>query len=81
MTSCNGCERQIGRKLDAARVGICWIQKVSNLILNINLRIEDVATGKIVFQRSVDMRGNTDISWQRAARALVDLLAADTAPR
>ncbi|CAB3756911.1 DUF3280 domain-containing protein [Paraburkholderia humisilvae] len=75
LNACNGCELEIGRKLNVERVGVCWVQKISNLILNINLRIEDVATGQTVFQRSVDMRGNTDRSWRRGATALVDLLA------
>jgi hypothetical protein len=38
---------------------------VSNLILNINLYIEDVRTGKPSFVKSVDIRGNTDESWRR----------------
>lgn len=77
LNACNGCEREIGRRLGVQRVGVCWVQKVSNLILNINLRIEDTASGQVVFQRSVDMRGNTDQSWRRGADALVGLLAAD----
>ena len=52
----------------------CWVQKVSNLILNLNLRVEDVASGRMLFQRSVDIRGNTDLSWRRGATALVGLL-------
>jgi hypothetical protein len=79
LDACNGCELRIGRALDAERVGVCWVQKISNLILNINIRVEDVATGKTLFQRSVDMRGNTDESWRRGAKSLVDLLAADPA--
>ncbi|WP_324250934.1 DUF3280 domain-containing protein [Paraburkholderia saeva] len=75
LNACNGCEREVGRRLNAGRVGVCWVQKISNLILNINLRIEDVQTGATVFQRSVDIRGNTDLSWQRGVIALVDLLA------
>ncbi|GAB2893491.1 hypothetical protein GCM10027093_31230 [Paraburkholderia jirisanensis] len=74
--ACNGCEREIGRQLGVDKVGVCWVQKISNLIININLRIEAVKSGQIVFQRSVDIRGNTDIAWQRGATALVDLLAA-----
>ncbi|WP_245763223.1 DUF3280 domain-containing protein [Paraburkholderia diazotrophica] len=77
LNACNGCELEIGRRLGVQRVGVCWVQKVSNLILNINLRIEDTASGQIVFQRSVDMRGNTDQSWRRGTDALVGLLAAD----
>lgn len=75
LNACNGCEREVGRRLNAGRVGLCWVQKVSNLILNINLRIEDVASGAMVFQRSVDIRGNTDLSWRRGVNALVDLVA------
>jgi hypothetical protein len=40
------------------------VQKVSNLILNINLYMEDVQTGRMEFARSVDIRGNTDESWR-----------------
>jgi hypothetical protein len=77
LNACNGCELEVGRRLGVERIGVCWVQKVSNLILNINLRVEDVATGQTVFQRSVDIRGNTDQSWRRGVRSLVDLLAAD----
>ena len=77
MNSCNGCELQVARKLGVERVGVCWVQKVSNLIININLRVEDVESGKAVFQRSVDIRGNTDLSWRRGVKALVDRLADD----
>ncbi|SAL60951.1 hypothetical protein AWB74_03038 [Caballeronia arvi] len=77
MSTCNGCELRVAKQLDASRVGVCWVQKISNLILNMNLRVEDAATGATLFQRSVDIRGNTDLSWRRGAKALVDLLAND----
>jgi Protein of unknown function (DUF2380) len=77
MNACNGCEREVGRKLGVERVGVCWVQKVSNLIININLRVEDVESGKTMFERSVDIRGNTDLSWRRGVKALVDRLADD----
>ncbi|SAL20446.1 hypothetical protein AWB64_01454 [Caballeronia sordidicola] len=77
LNACNGCELQIGRTLNVERVGVCWVQKVSNLIININLRVEDVATGHALFQRSVDIRGNTDLSWSRGMKGLVDRLAED----
>ena len=41
------------------------VQKVSNLILNINVYMEDAESGKMKFARSVDIRGNTDESWRR----------------
>jgi Protein of unknown function (DUF2380) len=77
LSACNGCELKVARELGVERIGVCWVQKVSNLILNINLRIENVADGKTVFERSVDIRGNTDLSWRRGVKALVDLLATD----
>lgn len=81
MSACNGCELRVAQRLGVERVGVCWVQKVSNLILNINLRVEDAKSGKTLFQRSVDMRGNTDQSWRRGAKALVDLLADDPSIR
>ena len=68
---CNGCELDIARSLQADRVLIGWVQKVSNLILNINIQIEEVATGAIVLNKSVDLRGNTDESWRRGVSYLV----------
>jgi Protein of unknown function (DUF2380) len=41
------------------------VQKVSNVILNINLYIEDAQSGKMEFVKSVDIRCNTDESWRR----------------
>ena len=48
-----------------------WVQKVSNLILNINLQIREVATGRLVKAGSADIRGNTDESWSRGLRYLL----------
>ena len=48
-----------------------WVQKVSNLILNMNVVVRDTATGEVVSGKSVDMRGNTDESWSRALDWLV----------
>ena len=70
--SCNGCEVDIGKALGAEHVALCWVQKVSNLILNINMEVHRVATGEIVYAKSVDIRGNTDESWLRGVRRLVD---------
>ena len=67
---CNGCDADIGRALHADRTLTAWVQKVSNLILNINIQIRDVQTGHVVLARSVDIRGNTDASWLRGVRYL-----------
>ncbi|MDB5759475.1 MAG: hypothetical protein JWM30_2764 [Burkholderia sp.] len=67
---CNGCDADIGRALGADRILTGWVQKVSNLILNINIQIRDVQSGSVVLARSVDIRGNTDTSWLRGVRYL-----------
>jgi len=72
LRACNGCEIDIGRALGAERIALCWVQKVSNLILNINIEVRSVATGETVYAKSVDIRGNTDEAWLRGVRRLVD---------
>ncbi|HVS26763.1 MAG TPA: DUF3280 domain-containing protein [Burkholderiales bacterium] len=69
--SCNGCELDIGKKLGADFVLTAWVQKVSNLILNLNIEIKNVATGQKVLNKSVDIRGNTDQSWSRGISYMV----------
>lgn len=69
---CNGCEIPLGRKLGTALIGFGWVQKVSNLILNINMVVRDVDTGRLVAAGSVDIRGNTDESWRRGVVYLLD---------
>ncbi|HYZ64123.1 MAG TPA: DUF3280 domain-containing protein [Acetobacteraceae bacterium] len=69
---CNGCELDLARRLGADQAAYGWVQKVSNLILNVNLVIEDASTGQTLRAGSVDIRGNTDESWQRGLRYLLD---------
>ncbi len=69
---CNGCELDLGRELGAQQVAYGWVQKVSNLILNVNVVVEDAGTGKVLHAESVDIRGNTDESWSRGLRYLLD---------
>jgi len=65
IANCNGCQREYAQKVDADWAAWGTVQKVSNLILNINLYIEDEHLGKLQFVKSVDIRGNTDESWRR----------------
>ena len=67
---CNGCELDYGRAVGADQIAFGWVQKVSNLILNINLVIED-ADGRKLHADSVDIRGNTDESWDHGLRWLL----------
>lgn len=68
---CNGCELDMARDLGAEQAAYGWVQKVSNLILNVNLVIEDAGTGQVLHAQSVDIRGNTDESWTRGLRYLL----------
>jgi hypothetical protein len=70
--SCGGCEAAFGKELKADRVAWMEVQKVSNLILNMNLYMADPATDKMTFLKSVDIRGNTDESWSRSLKYLLD---------
>jgi hypothetical protein len=69
--ACDGCELDLARKVDAAVSVTGWVQKVSNLILNINLVARDVQSGKVISAGSVDIRGNTDESWLRGLSYLL----------
>ncbi len=64
ISGCNGCERDYAKSIGANWAAWGTVQKVSNLILNINLYMEDAASGKLEFVKSIDIRGNTDKSWQ-----------------
>ena len=72
LRQCNGCELDIGRALKADVIVIGWVQKVSNLILNINIEVKDVASEKTLYTKSVDLRSNSDKSWLRGIRYMVD---------
>ncbi len=70
MYRCDDCALQIGQQLGVELVLTPWVQKVSELILNLNVQIYDVKADKVLFSKSVDMRGNDDVSWTRAVRYL-----------
>jgi len=72
LRECNGCEIELARELGAQQVALAWVGKTSNLILDITLRIGEVETGKLVRAGSVSIRANTDESWLRGVRYLVE---------
>ena len=69
--ACGGCEFGYGKALGADTVAWIVVQKVSDLILNINVYMADVAAKKMAFVHSVDIRGDTDESWTRGITYLV----------
>ena len=71
LQACGGCDVQYAQQLGADLAITGTVQKVSNLILNINVYLRDVPTGRLITAMSVDFRGNTDESWSRATSYLV----------
>jgi hypothetical protein len=69
--NCNSCELPIARELGADIEVIGLVQKVSNLILNINFQLRDVASGAVLRAGSADIRNNTDESWMRGISYLI----------
>lgn len=69
--TCDGCEVDPARKAGAKVSLVGWVQKVSNLILNINIVMRDVQTGQRIAAGSVDIRGDTDESWTHGMSFLV----------
>ena len=62
---CYGCDTRMAAKLGADYALVGEVQKVSNLILSMNLQLRDASTGETVKGRVVDIRSNTDDSWRR----------------
>ncbi|VIO76457.1 hypothetical protein CI1B_64620 [Bradyrhizobium ivorense] len=71
LQACGGCDVKLAGEIGADLVMTGVVQKVSNLILNINLYLRDVHTGQLLAAASADMRGNTDESWSRATGYLI----------
>jgi Protein of unknown function (DUF2380) len=71
LQACGGCDIDFARKLGADLAITGTVQKVSNLILNMNIYVRDATTGKPIAAMSADFRGNTDESWSRALDYLV----------
>lgn len=69
--TCVDCAVQLGRKLGAELVMTSWVQKLTELVLNFNVELIDVASEKVRLTKSVDMRSNNDESWERSVRYLV----------
>jgi len=62
--TCQSCIVEFGSVAGADYVLTGWVQRVSNLIINFNVKIYDVRSGQLVDGGSIDIRGNTDKTWQ-----------------
>lgn len=71
VADCNGCDVRFAERLGADYSVVSEVQKVSNLILSMNVVVRDARTGDQVRGLSVDIRGNTDDSWSRGVRYIL----------
>jgi hypothetical protein len=71
LRKCGGCAEDYARKLKADVAITGEIQKVSNLILNINVYVKDLKADAPEQAYSVDIRGNNDTSFNRGVKYLV----------
>jgi hypothetical protein len=65
LQNCGNCDIKMAKAAGAEISVTGTVQKVSNLILNVNLYVRDVATGKTIAAGSADIRSNSDDSWRR----------------
>jgi len=71
LQACGGCDLKLAGQLGADLEITGMVQKVSNLIINLNIYLRDVKTGNMITAASADMRGNTDESWTRTMSYLI----------
>jgi hypothetical protein len=71
LRSCQNCAETIARSANAEIAVVGYVQKVSNLILNITITVSNAETGQVVAFGTADIRGNTDESWTRGVEWLV----------
>lgn len=68
---CNGCDLRMAQELEARYSIVAEVQKVSNLIIAMNLYVRDAETGAQLRGQAVDVRGNTDDTWLRGMRYIL----------
>ena len=71
LRKCGGCADDFARKIVADVAITGEIQKVSNLILNINVYVKDLKAKTPEKAYSVDIRGDNDLSFQHGVKYLV----------
>jgi hypothetical protein len=71
LQACGGCDMLLVRRIGAELAITGTVQKVSNLILSINIYVRNASSGATIAAMSADMRGNADETWSRTLDWLV----------
>lgn len=66
LQACGNCADDLARSLGARYAITGVVNKISELVLSMNVMVRDAKTGSPVTSAVVDLRGNTDESWRRA---------------
>lgn len=69
---CDACEVDIARKAGAEIAITGAVRKISDLILVVQILVRDVASGRVNNVHRVELRGNSDETWLRGVRRLVN---------
>jgi len=75
--TCNGCELTLGKKAGADFVLLGQVNKVSTLVMSMDVWIKSVATSETLYHQRFDFRGDTDNSWFRTTKYVVERIARD----
>ena len=82
LQACGGCDATLAQEAGADIAVTGTVQKVSNLILNLNIYLRNAKDDRLLQAMSADIRGNTDESWSRGLGWLIrNRLLADPAPK
>lgn len=65
---CSGCDIELARKAGADVVVTGLVEKASDVLLNMQIQMRDVATGKVIRAGGTVIQGNTDDMWLRSVR-------------
>lgn len=72
LRKCNGCETEAARALGADMAFIGFYRKISVMEQYLEIRIRDARSGELVHVSQTDLRGETDESWSRALKFLIE---------
>ena len=68
---CNGCDTDLARAAGADLAVLGKVQKLTAVLIHIDVAVKDVAADTILKSVSVDVQGDTEESWTRGVRWLV----------
>lgn len=64
--NCKGCEIAFAKQINAKLILAPWVFRLSNLVLTMHFELIDAASGKRLYKKALDFRGDNDQAWRRA---------------